>query len=140
LGILREVFSTALVAGNGEKLFAKIFGGTAFLNAGLMLYCVRWGPVGTAAALVITQGVLLVVCVFAVRRVVTHPVQWNTQARYAMKILLNSAMMGGAVWVIRPYVPVEVAILVGMMIYAGLTLATKAVPWREVLATVRMVP
>lgn len=140
LGILRDTFSTTLVAGNGEVLFAKIFALTGFVNAGLTLYCVRWGPVGTAVALAMTQGLLLVACLFAVRRVVPHPLQWSTQGRYLLKILLNSGLMAVAVWLVRPYVPVEVTILVGIVVYASLTWLTKALPWQEVLATVRMAP
>lgn len=139
-GILRDTFSTTLIAGNGEVLFAKIFAVTGFVNAGLMWYCVRWGPVGTAAALAMTQGLLLVACLFAVRRVVPHPMQWTVQGRYALKIMLNSGIMGVTVWLVRPYVPVEVTILVGIVVYAGLTWITKAIPWREVLATLHLAP
>ena len=139
-GILRDTFSTTLIAGNREVVFARIFAVAGAINAGLMFYLVRWGPVGTAAALVITQALLLVLSILAVRRITPHPIDFKGHGGYFAKIILNSLVMGVCVWLVRPHVSVEVDILVGIALYAGLTWLTKAVPWREVLATVRMAP
>jgi O-antigen/teichoic acid export membrane protein len=140
LGIVRDTFSTPLVAGNQEVVFARVFGIAGVINAGLMFYVVRWGPVGTASALVITQALLLIFCVVAVRRLVPHPINLKTDGVYVLKIGVNSLVMGACVWLIRPHVSVELAILAGIVVYAGLTWITRSVPWQEVWDTIHMAP
>lgn len=137
VGLLRDTFSTTLVAGNRETLFARLFVVSGCINGGLMWYMVRWGPVGTAFALVVTQVLLLVLCIRAIRHVIPHPLAWRTLYPYVMKIMVNSMIMGVCVWLVRAYLPVEATIAVGVLIYAGLTWGTHAVPWEEVLATLR---
>jgi O-antigen/teichoic acid export membrane protein len=140
LGILRDTFSTPLVAGNHEVVFARVFGIAGVINAGLMFYVVRWGPVGTASALVVTQALLLILCAMAVRRLVPHPVNLKSDGIYVLKIVVNSLVMGACVWLIRPHIPVELSILVGIVVYAGLTWVTRSVPWQEVWDTIHMAP
>lgn len=136
-GIVRDTFSTTLIAANQEVRFVRIFTVVGVINLGLMLILVHWGPLGTASALVITQTLLLVLCVREVRHVVPHPIDWHGQRVYLFKILINTVIMGVCVRVVRPYVPVEVAIGVGIVTYSGMTWWTKSFPWREVLTTIR---
>lgn len=141
LGLLRDIFSTTLIAANQEKLFARLFAFSGVANVILMLVLVHWGPRGTASALVITQALLLVLCYNAVRRtLVFTPVNWKAQYGSYIKILVNSLVMGIIVWFVRSYVPAEVAIGIGVIVYAGLTLLTRSLPWHDILTTMRMAP
>ncbi len=138
LGLLRDIFSITLVASNHEILFAKLFAIGAVVNVGLMVWLVRWGPIGTATALVITQGLLLVSNVWAVQRILPNSIDIKSQAKPFIKIIINSVVMGICVWEIRTLVPVEVAIGVGILLYGTLTILTRSMPWHEVLDAMRM--
>lgn len=141
LGLLRELFSTTLIAANQEKTFSRLFTVSGVANVILMLILVRWGPQGTAAALVLTQALLLALCYLAVRRlIIPTPIHWPTQGRSLVKIALNSAFMGVVVWFVRPYVAVEISIAIGIAVYAILTFATRSVPWHEILTAMRATP
>lgn len=132
--LIRDTFSTTLVAANQEARFAKLFVSTGLINLGLMTLLVHWGPIGTASALVVTQALLLVLSFRVVRRIVA--VDWQGYRQPLIKILLNSVVMGISVWFLRRHLPLELTILAGLAIYAGSTWITKSIPWREILLVV----
>lgn len=47
--------------------------------------------------------------------------------------------MGLIVWFMKSYVPVEGALGIGVIVYAGLTPLTRSLPWNDILTTLRMV-
>lgn len=127
LSLLRDVFSTALIASNHEKTFAKLFAISGIINLGLMLILVHWGPVGTASALVTTQALLLGLNVWAVQRFRVFALDTSLLKPFG-KIMFNSAIMAVVVWVIQPYVSLWIDIGVGIVLYTGLTILTRALP------------
>lgn len=127
LSMGRDVFSTALIASNHEKTFAKLFAISGIINLGLMLILVRWGPVGTASALVITQSLLLGLNVWAVQRFRVFSLDISLLKPFG-KIVVNNVVMAITVWVIQPYVFLWIDIGVGIVLYAGLTILTRALP------------
>ena len=127
LSLLRDVFSTALVAGNHERTFAKLFASSGVINLGLMLILVRWGPVGTASALVITQGLLLVLNIWTVQRFHIFSLDYSLLKPLG-KIMMNSGAMAVTVWVIQRYVALWIDIVVGILLYMGLTMLTRVFP------------
>ena len=92
-----------------------------------MLILVRWGPVGTASALVITQSLLLGLNVWAVQRFRVFSLDISLLKPFG-KIVVNNVVMAITVWVIQPYVFLWIDIGVGIVLYAGLTILTRALP------------
>ncbi len=129
VSLMRDVFSTALIARNHEKMFAKLFALSGVINVLLMLVLVRWGPVGTAGALVITQILLLVLNVVMVQRLGIFSLESSLLIPF-VKVLANSVAMTAIVWIIRPYVPLWVDIGAGLVSYGGLTFIDRALPLR----------
>ena len=124
---MRDIFSTALIASNHEKMFAKLFGLAGTINVLLILVLVHWGPLGTATALLMTQALLLGLNVIMVQRLGIFSLERSLLIPF-VKVLVNSLAMAAIVWVIRPYVPLWVDIGAGLVSYGGLTLIDRALP------------
>lgn len=133
IGMVRNTFSITLLAANHEAEFARIFAYVGIINVVFVLLLVRWGPVGTAVALVLSQVVLAFLCIRAVHRVIPHPLDWPNLGVRLLKIMGNTLVMGGFVLETRRYVPVELSVFIGMLVYGGLTWMTHAMPWQEIL-------
>lgn len=129
LSLMRDVFSTALIAGNQEKIFAKLFALSGVVNVLLMFILVHWGPVGTASALVVTQALLLVLNVVTVHRLRIFSLERSLLIPF-IKVLVNCVGMAIIVRIIQSYVPLWGDIGVGMVSYGGLTIIDRALPLR----------
>ncbi len=127
ISLMRDIFSTALIASNHEKMFAMLFGLAGTINVLLILVLVHWGPLGTATALLMTQALLLGLNVIMVQRLGIFSLERSLLIPF-VKVLVNSLAMAAIVWVIRPYVPLWVDIGAGLVSYGGLTLIDRALP------------
>ena len=125
VSLLREVYYTALLAQHKERTFLRYFAITTVFNVVLMSLLVRWGALGTATALLVTQTVLLLMSAYGVQKTVDrHPrIAWVWKS--LMKISVNTAIMAISVWILKPYVIVWVAVLIGCIVYAILTLTIR---------------
>ncbi len=137
IGLLRDTFSTALIASHREKQYAKFVGLGGALNLVAMLFLVRFDGVGLASALVLTQLVLFAFCLRSVQRSLRPPVAWRPISRSLAKLLISSVGMALAVMAIQHWVSVWIAIGAGIVIYGGLVLITQALPITDLLATFR---
>lgn len=133
--LLRDVFSTALVAAGHEKTFAKLFGTTGIFNVGLLFILVHWGPGGTASALLVTQVILLTLVVFKVYQLRMFTMDKSIIRSFG-KIIVNSFLMAWVVYLLQHYISWWLASLLGLAFYLLSTLITKAIPSRELFLTI----
>ncbi len=140
-GILRETFSNVLVGGHLEKVYSVLFAVSGVINVALMLVLVHWGPVGTASSLVISQAILMVSCGILVRRkLFAEPLGLRKNGMIYAKLLLSSAVMGLAVYVLQQVLPVCVVIIIGIIIYGGFVVLTNAISLKDIRRLVREAP
>jgi O-antigen/teichoic acid export membrane protein len=136
LSLLRDTYSTTLVAANREHVFFRSFLQSGAVNLGLMLLCVHWGPIGTAIALVVSQGLLLALNLANVaRHLGVSPVNLKTYGRYYLKIIVNTGCMAFIVTWSQPRLPIALTIALGGLSYALLTGILRAIPWRAIIQT-----
>jgi O-antigen/teichoic acid export membrane protein len=128
---MNNVFYRALFAAEQQLRSVIILIVNIVVMAGAALYLIpRWGAVGAAAALLISLAAALIQNYFF-----TFALVYRSRLGSAVpRTVVAAAVMGGAVWAVRPFLPWPSLIVIGVCLYVPLLFLLHVLGGKDIAA------